>query len=84
MNGLKKYLGIVWIALALVIAYYGFTVLGYPKLIAGNQEDLVFGIIIVFILLPIIVGGLLIFGKYAWEQAYDLTNETSSEANKKI
>lgn len=84
MNGLKKYLGIVWIALALVIGYYGFTVLGYPKLIAGNQEDLVFGIIIVFILLPIIVGGLLIFGKYAWEQAYDLKEETSSETKAKM
>lgn len=82
MNALKKYLGIVWIALALVIAYFGFTILGYPKLTSGNQEDLVFGIIIVFILLPIIVGGLLIFGKYAWEHAYDLDEETSSRANK--
>lgn len=79
MNGLKKYLGILWILLALLIGYFGFSVLGYPKLIAGNQEDLVFGIIIVFILLPIIVGGLLIFGKYAWEQAYDLDEKTRSE-----
>lgn len=80
MNLLKKYLGILWFLLALVIGYFGFTVMGYPKLIAGNQEDLVFGIIIVFILLPIIVGGLLIFGKYAWDQEYDLTNDTQTDA----
>lgn len=79
MNLLKKYLGILWILLALVIGYFGFTVMGYPKLIAGNQEDLVFGIIIVFILLPIIVGGLLIFGKYAWQQEYDLPKHESEE-----
>jgi hypothetical protein len=83
MNLLKKYLGILWILLALVIGYFGFTVMGYPKLIAGNQEDLVFGIIIVFILLPIIVGGLLIFGKYAWEQEYDITDDAPDNAHYK-
>jgi hypothetical protein len=84
MNFLKKYLGLAWITLALLIGYFGFTVLGYPKLVAGNQEDLVFGIIIVFVLLPIIVGGLLIFGKYAWQQEYDLTDDAQSDAIKSL
>lgn len=81
MNSIKKFLGIVWIALALVIAYYGFTVLGYPKLTSGKQDDLVFGIIIVFILLPIVVGGLLIFGKYALQSEYDLIDDSPSHAH---
>ena len=71
MNTLKKYLGIIWIALGLVVVYFGLTVLGIPKLLSGKQEDLVFGIIICFILLPVIAGGLFIFGKYSMQGEYD-------------
>lgn len=71
MNAIKRILGIVWIALGLLVAYYGATVLGYPKLVSGDQSDLVFGIIICFILLPIVVGGLMIFGIYALGGEYD-------------
>ncbi len=78
MNTIKKYAGFIWIALGLCIAWFGFTVLGYPKLISGNQEDLVFGIIIVFVLLPIVVGGLLIFGKYAVQNEYDILDDDES------
>jgi hypothetical protein len=71
MNTIKKYLGIVWLALGLVVAYFGLTVLGIPKLFSGKQEDLVFGIIICFILLPVVAGGLLIFGKYSLQGEYE-------------
>jgi hypothetical protein len=80
MNTLKKAFGIVWIILGLVIAYYGFSVLGLPKLTSGKQEDLVFGIIIVFILLPLIVGGLFIFGSYALAGEYDLIKDAPDHA----
>ena len=83
MNTIKKYLGIVWIALGLAIAYFGFTIMGYPKLVSGKQDDLVFGIIIVFILLPIVVGGLVIFGMYAWQNEYDLFDDSPSHAHYK-
>ena len=71
MNSLKKYLGIIWITLGLVIVYFGLTVLGIPKLVSGKQEDLVFGIIICFILLPVVAGGLFIFGKYSMQGEYE-------------
>lgn len=71
MNQLKKFLGVIWIALGLVVAYFGLTVFGIPKLTSGKQEDLVFGIIICFILLPVVAGGLLIFGKYSMQGEYD-------------
>ena len=71
MNQLKKFLGVIWIALGLVVAYFGLTVFGIPKLTSGKQEDLVFGIIICFILLPVVAGGLLIFGKYSMRGEYD-------------
>lgn len=70
MDGLKKILGVVWILVALVVGYFGITVMGIPKLASGKQEDLVFGIIILFVLMPIIVGGLAIFGYYALSGEY--------------
>ncbi len=70
MNLLKKYLGIIWIGLAGLSGYYGLAALGLPKLVSGKTEDLVFGIIIVFVLMPLIVGGLLTFGIYALRGEY--------------
>jgi hypothetical protein len=70
MNGLKKILGIFWIAVALVVGYFGITVLGIPKITSGKQEDLVFGIIILFVLMPIISGGMAIFGYYSLKGEY--------------
>ncbi len=70
MDAIKKILGIVWLALAAAVAYFGLTVLGIPKITSGKQEDLVFGIIIVFVLMPIVVGGLAVFGWYALNGEY--------------
>lgn len=70
MDSIKKILGIVWLALALFVAYFSVMVLGLPKLTSGKQEDLVFGIIILFVLTPIIVGGLGVFGVYALQGEY--------------
>ncbi|MDI9869390.1 MULTISPECIES: DUF6814 family protein [Flectobacillus] len=74
MDGIKKILGIVWILLGIAAAWFGITVLGLPKLASGKQDDLVFGIIIMFILTPIITGGLLIFGKYALQGEFNEEN----------
>ena len=58
MESLKKILGIVWIILALLAAYFCIAKFGLPKILSGHQEDVVFGIIILFILTPIISCGL--------------------------
>lgn len=70
MNTLKKLMGIVWLALAALCGYYGIVDFGLPKLSTGKQDDLVFGIIILFVLMPIIVGGLVRFGLYALQGEY--------------
>lgn len=70
MNAVKKYLGIVWIILGLLTAYFSIMIFG-GKLTSGKQDDLVFGIIIFFILLPMIVAGLTIFGWFALTNEYD-------------
>lgn len=69
MNFIKKILGVVWILLAIATAYYCFDIFG-GKLTSGKQEDLVFGIIIFFILLPLVVLGLGTFGYYSLSGDY--------------
>ena len=71
MNILKRVLGIVWLALALAAAYFCILTFGVPKITSGKQDDLVFGIVILFVLTPIIVGGLFTFGRYALMGEYD-------------
>ena len=71
MNQIKKVLGLVWIALAAAAAYFCIFTFGLPKFASGKQEDLVFGIIILFVLTPLIVAGLGTFGYYALMGDYD-------------
>jgi hypothetical protein len=73
MNQIKRIAGGVWILLSLAFAYYCIAVFGLPKITSGKQEDLVFGLIILFVLTPIIVGGLFTFGYYALQGEYDST-----------
>nr|WP_293833133.1 hypothetical protein [uncultured Arsenicibacter sp.] len=70
MNGLKKILGVLWLAIAALTGYFGIVQFGLPKLASGKQDDLVFGIIILFVLMPIVVGGLVTFGLYALQGEY--------------
>lgn len=71
MNQLKRILGMVWIALAIAAAYFCVFVFGLPKFASGKQDDLVFGIIILFILTPLVVIGMGIFGYYSLMGDYD-------------
>ena len=71
MENIKKILGFVWIALALLTAYFCIAIFGLPKIVSGKQEDVVFGIIILFILTPIISIGLGVFGYFALKGEYN-------------
>ena len=71
MKTLKKALGIVWLLLAAAAAYFCIVKFGLPKFSTGKQEDLVFGIIILFVLTPLIVLGLGTFGYFAIRGEYD-------------
>lgn len=76
MDTIKKILGLVWLALAVAAAYFCIFIFGLPKLETGKQEDLVFGIIILFILTPLIVLGLGVFGWYALRGEYGNSVDT--------
>jgi hypothetical protein len=71
MNKLRRMLGILWILLGLAGGYYLIINQAIPKFNSDKSEDLIPAIIYAFILTPIIVGGLLIFGKYALQGEYD-------------
>lgn len=71
MNKLRRILGILWILLGLAGGYYLIINQAIPKFNSDKSEDLIPAIIYAFILTPIIVGGLLIFGKYALQGEYD-------------
>lgn len=72
MNTVRKYLGIVWILLAVAAGYYLIVSQAIPKFESPKPEDRIPAIIYAFILTPIIVGGLLIFGYYAITGEYDI------------
>lgn len=65
MNKIKQALGVLWIILAIAAAYFCVFEFGLPKFLSDKQDDLVFGIIILFILTPLIVLGLGTFGYFA-------------------
>ena len=71
MNKLRRILGIVWMLFGLAGGYYLIINQAIPKFNSTKSEDLIPAIIYAFILTPIIVGGLLIFGKYALQGEYD-------------
>ncbi len=73
MKQLKRILGMIWIGLATAAGYFCIFEFGLPKLISDQQDDVVFGIIILFILTPLIVTGLGIFGYYSLMGEYDNT-----------
>jgi nitric oxide reductase large subunit len=70
MNTIKKLLGIVWIGLGLAAGYYLLINQAIPKFESGKPEDMIPAIIYTFILAPIIVGGLGIFGYYSLTGEY--------------
>ena len=65
MNTVRQILGVLWVILAVAAAYFCVFEFGLPKLLSDQQDDLVFGIIILFILTPLIVLGLGTFGYFA-------------------
>lgn len=71
MNKIRRIAGIVWILLGLAGGYYLIINQAIPKFESNKTEDLIPAIIYTFILTPIIVGGLLVFGKYAIQGEYD-------------
>ena len=72
MNSIRRVLGIVWILIGLAAGYYLIVNQAIPKFNSPNSEDLIPAIIYAFVLTPIIVGGLSVFGYYALTNEYEI------------
>ena len=72
MNTIRRILGFVWILIGLAAGYYLIVNQAIPKFNSPNSEDLIPAIIYAFVLTPIIVGGLLVFGYYALTNEYEI------------
>ncbi|MEY4433645.1 MAG: hypothetical protein RLZZ44_1779 [Bacteroidota bacterium] len=71
MNALKRLLGLVWIAIGVAAGYFLLIDQALPKFETGKEEDLIPAIIYTFVLTPIIVCGLGIFGYYSLTGEYN-------------
>ncbi len=78
MEQLKKYFGIIWIVLGVYVGYDRITD-SLIKISSDKLEDRVFGWVVLCVLVPIVVGGLILFGKYALEGEYNLKSERVKE-----
>ena len=78
MEQLKKYFGIIWILLGVYVGYDRITD-SLIKISSDKLEDRVFGWVVLCVLVPIVVGGLILFGKYALEGEYNLNSERVKE-----
>lgn len=79
MNKVKRVAGLLWIIIGLAAGYYLIVNQAIPKFKSPKPEDLIPAIIYAFILTPIIVGGLTIFGIYAFTGEYDQLPDTPEE-----
>ena len=70
MNTIKKYLGIVWIVLGLYVGYERLLD-SLIKISSDKLDDRIFGYVVLFVLTPIVVSGLCLFGYYAWTGEYE-------------
>lgn len=63
-------MGIVWILMGVLVAYNRITD-SLIKIGSEKLEDRVFGWVVLLVLVPIVVGGLITFGRYALAGDYD-------------
>jgi hypothetical protein len=80
MNALKKYFGLIWIAMG-PLAIYGLVDAAFRFIDPAGQKDInnpIVWIIIIGTFTPIAIG-LMIFGWYAWKEEYDRIPHSSVE-----
>lgn len=74
MNGIKKAVGGLIMLLGLFSAYFicfDKPVEALKKLTSVKSDEVIFGSILLFVLMPIIVGSMVLFGYYALKGEYD-------------
>ena len=71
MNNIKKIIGLICIALGLFAEYYLITAITSGSLVKNPEENLIFALTVIPVSIPVILGGLILFGYYAFKGEYD-------------
>ncbi len=74
MNGLKKIAGLLCIIVGIVAEYSLITAITSGTLVKNPEENTIFALTVIPVSIPVVLGGLLLFGYYALKGEYD-TNE---------
>ena len=71
MNGLKKIVGLLCIIIGIVAEYYLITAITSGTLVKNSEENTIFALTVIPVSIPVVLGGLLLFGYYALKGEYD-------------
>ena len=71
MNNIKKIIGLICIALGLFAEYYLITAITSGSLVKNPEENMIFTLTVIPVSIPVILGGLVLFGYYAFKGEYD-------------
>lgn len=73
MNGIKKVVGLLCIAVGLIAEYFLIMAIADGSLVKNPEENIIFAITVIPVSIPVVLGGLLTFGYYALKGEYDST-----------
>ncbi len=71
MNALKKVIGLACIIIGLVAEYFLINAIINGELIKNPEENKIFALTVIPVSIPVLLGGLLLFGYYALKGEYD-------------
>jgi small-conductance mechanosensitive channel len=75
MNVIKKVVGLLCIIVGVVAEYLLITAINSGSLVKNPEENKIFAWTVIPVSLPILLGGLLLFGYYALKGEYDTVEE---------
>jgi ABC-type transport system involved in cytochrome c biogenesis permease component len=75
MDNIKKIIGLLCIAVGVLAEYYLITAITSGSLVKNPEENKIFALTVIPVSIPVLLGGLVLFGYYALKGEY-------SEANK--
>jgi ABC-type transport system involved in cytochrome c biogenesis permease component len=75
MNNIKKIIGLVCIVVGGVAEYFLITAITSGSLVKNPEENKIFAMTVIPVSIPVLFGGLLLFGYFALKGEYDTVEE---------
>jgi hypothetical protein len=75
MNAVKKLIGLICIVAGIVAEYFLITAITSGSLVKNAEENKIFAMTVIPVSIPVLFGGLLLFGYFALKGEYDTIEE---------